>query len=246
VGYNGHVGSFVQSELLRAEGVLHGFSTRHGGVSAGAFSSLNLGRSVGDDPTSVQRNHEILAANAGFPASSLRTVSQVHGVRVVLAAEVVAGEEGDAVLAVDGDHVAGVKTADCVPVLLLQRRTGAVAAVHAGWRGTRAGIVARAVERLGDPSSVVAAIGPCIRRCCYQVSPDLAADFAAAFGPGVAEGRFLDLVEANRVQLAAAGVSPASVEVVEGCTSCHPELFFSHRRDAGRSGRHLSFIAPRG
>jgi copper oxidase (laccase) domain-containing protein len=263
---------FLASPLLAREGVAHGFSTREGGVSAGPFASLNLGGSVGDDPAAVAENVRRLAAAAGVPGFA--TVHQVHGDRVVAGTDDLPPScEADAVLSVPGGRAPAVKTADCVPVLLFDRRTGRAAAVHAGWRGTRLRIVARAVEALiggapggsgpGGPTKnrtseppaaasfaaraadVVAAIGPCIRRCCYEVSPELAAEFAAAFGAEVVDGRHLDLVLANRRVLREAGVRDTLLDVVGGCTSCHPELFFSHRRDRGRTGRHLSWIRPR-
>ena len=195
------------------------------------------------------------AAAAGV--AGFATVHQVHGDRLVEGAPGLPPRtEADAIVSAPGGLAPAVKTADCVPVLLCDRRTGRVAAVHAGWRGTRLRIVARAVEALaggppagrkdetGDLGPVLAAIGPCIGSCCYEVSAELAAEFAAAFGPGVVAGRKLDLVEANRRALVEAGVRPEAIDVVGGCTSCHPDRFFSHRRDAGRTGRHLSWISP--
>jgi YfiH family protein len=237
---------FLTSRLLAREGVRHGFSIRAGGVSAGPFASLNLGGSVGDDPAAVAENVRRLAARADV--AGFATVHQVHG------DELVEGRPGlppatpaDGVLSVPGGPAPAVKTADCVPVLLFDRASGRVAAVHAGWRGTRLRIAARAVAALTGGrggASIVAAIGPCIRRCCYEVSPELAAEFAASFGADVVEGRHLDLALANRRALVAAGVGEAAIEVVGGCTSCDPVRFFSHRRDAGRTGRHLSWISP--
>lgn len=235
---------FLTSRLLEREGVRHGFSTRAGGVSSGPWSSLNLGGSVGDDPAAVAENVRRLAARAGL--AGFAAVHQVHGDRVVEGRPgLPPSTEADAVLSVPGGPAPAVKTADCVPVLLLDRRSGRVAAVHAGWRGTRLRIVARAVEALGEPGAVVAAIGPCIGRCCYEVSAELAAEFAGVFGADVVEGRRLDLVLANRRALREAGVGEAAIEVVGGCTSCDPARFFSHRRDEGRTGRHLSWISSR-
>jgi YfiH family protein len=146
----------------------------------------------------------------------------------------------------------GIRTADCVPLLLADVRGTRVAAVHSGWRGTEARIAAVAVSALAAegtaPDRLRAAIGPCIGRCCYEVGEDLAERFRRAFGHWVIEegpGRpHLDLRQAVRLTLQAAGVPPEAIEDVPGCTSCEVAAFFSHRRDRGRTGRHLAFVAP--
>lgn len=250
---------FLTSRLLVAEGIRHGFSTRRGGVSTGPFASLNLGRSVGDDPAAVAENLRRLAVAAGV--AGFATVHQVHGDRLLAGGPELSPEaEADGVLSVPGGRAPAIKTADCVPVLLYHRPSGRVAAVHAGWRGTSLRIAAGAVRALtcqgasGQPdhdrngraggAEVVAAIGPCIGRCCYEVSVELAASFASAFGADVVEGRRLDLALANRRALVEAGVVESAIEVVGGCTSCDVDRHFSHRRDNGRTGRHLSWISP--
>lgn len=241
----------VTSDLLARAGVVHGFSTREGGVSAAPWASLNLGGSVGDDPAAVEENLLRLAGAAGIRRGAFRGAVQVHGDRVL---EVGQGPhdpatEADALLTGTPGLAVAVKTADCVPILLFDRHTGAAAAVHAGWRGTAAGIVRRAVLALAargsDPAHVLAAIGPAIGRCCYVVSPELAADFAARHPEGVVQGRHLDLPEANRRLLREAGVPDEQIDVLHRCTSCEGRLFFSHRRDAGRTGRHLSFVVAK-
>jgi YfiH family protein len=236
--------------------VPHGFTTRAGGVSLGPYASLNLGFSVGDEAGAVEDNFARLARAAGVPLGRWRRVSQVHGDAVVRA-EAGEGRALEAPCATadalwtDAPGVAvGVLTADCVPLLLVDPEGGRVAAVHSGWRGTAARIAARAVEALvaqgARPERLLAATGPCIQRCCYQVSGELVARFDADFGPGVAEpggggGGRLDLVEAVRRTLLGAGLKAAHVQALEACTACEPQRFFSHRRDGGRTGRHLSF-----
>ncbi len=238
----------------------HGFSVRTGGVSSGPFSSLNLSVSVGDDEQAVRENHDRLRRAAGI-GGRVATAHQVHGDRVVDAQlrEILAptsAQEGgaDAVLALE-DGAVGVRVADCVPILLHAER--AVAAVHSGWKGTRLRIAARAVRALqhasgADPRQVLAAIGPCIGRCCYEVSPELAASFRAQFGPEAADDPaktpkpHLDLRHCVELALREAGVPEERIEQVEGCTSCDIGAFFSHRRDKGRTGRHLAFIEARG
>lgn len=249
--------SFITSALLP---VPHGFTTRAGGVSEGPHASLNLGFSVGDVRERVEENHRRLAEAAGAALGALHTVKQVHGARVVEAAEV-RGEEGTGVprppeaeadalwTERPGDWVA-VGTADCVPVLLVDPDGRRVAAVHSGWRGTDAEISARAVEALvargARPERLLAAVGPCIQRCCYEVSDELAQRFTARFGPEVVHVREgsarLALAHAVRLTLQRAGLKDAHIDVLQDCTSCDESRFFSHRRDAGRTGRHLNFV----
>lgn len=241
--------------------VVHGFSTREGGVSEGPFASLNLGRSVGDDPEKVAENARRFAARLGLTAGQLVSANQVHGETII---EVSGAQPGPRVpLAIaDADALVtnirgvalGIRTADCVPVLIHAPDVGAIAAVHAGWRGAVAGLAGKAVARLAalygaDPRKMVVVIGPHIRSCCYEVGPDVAARFESRFGPGIArsskEGRqaHLDLEEANRRALAEAGILAENLEALPECTSCDPKRFFSHRRDQGRSGRHLAVVA---
>lgn len=271
---------FLRSPLLSRHGVVHGFSTRSGGVSAGPYASLDFGGSSSIDRDGVEANHRRFADAVGFDRAQLATAHQVHGDAVVVAS-IRDGEatirsagpsptstengtdvhppgalQADAVIATSG-AVAGIRTADCVPVLLFDTASGLAAAVHAGWRGTVAQIVVRTIETLrangaGAPSGFIAAIGPCIGRCCFEVSPDLAGRFESdpAFGPACVERRpgarpHVDLVEANARLLVAAGVPEPSIDRLARCTSCEPERFFSHRRDAGRTGRHLSVVAAR-
>jgi len=166
------------------------------------------------------------------------------------------GIEADAVIALEPGVAASVRVADCVPILLFAPDQGIGAAVHSGWRGTRLSIAGRGVRALqhaagADPRTILAAIGPCIGRCCYEVSADLADKFRAVFGPEAAddpaktEHPHLDLRFCVESALRAAGVPPERIEQVAGCTSCDRSAFFSHRRDQGRTGRHLAFVASR-
>ena len=238
----------LRSALLAA--FPHGFTTREGGVSLPPFDSLNLGRSLGDEPGRVEENWRLLAAATGLGFARVR---QVHGARVVHLAEPSSPtEEADAVLSTRPGLAACVSVADCVPVLLADPVTGSVAAVHAGWRGTIARAVEAAVRALAGlagspPGRLAAAIGPSIGPCCYEVSTDLANRFAREIGPVVrtgAGGPHLDLWEANRALLLEAGLAKERVDVLRRCTSCDKVSFFSHRRDGGLTGRHLAFIAP--
>lgn len=238
-------------QSARLAGFVHGFTTRQGGASEAPFDTLNLGGQVGDAPASVAENWARLEAATGL---GFARVSQVHGASAVrLDAACAPGEEADAVVCLEPGVAACVSVADCVPILLADPESGAVAAVHAGWRGTVAraaaeGIRALAREAGAQPERLLASVGPSIGPCCYEVSPDLAARFEAELGaPAVRAGRVprLDLWAANVAVLGAAGVPAERVEVLGRCTACERDLFFSHRRDAGRTGRQMAFIAPR-
>jgi YfiH family protein len=209
------------------------FTTRRGGVSTGPYASLNVGRWIDDDAEAVDRNRRILAATIGVPLDALLQGRQVHGNHVALRAV------GDGALnEADGQATATrglapmVITADCLPVALISER--AVAVVHAGWRGLAAGVVeagVKAVRELGGASDLQAAIGPGAGACCYQVGPEV----HQAFGHEPARGP-IDLKAIAAERLHAAGV--AEVHDVGLCTICsNPQLFFSHRRDNGVTGR---------
>ena len=178
---------------------------------------------------------------AEIPAS-LTTLKQIHSATCVFAA----GRngnlgQGDALLEDAPGAVVAVKTADCIPILLVDARHRAVAAVHAGWRGTVARIAQRAVASMAEhfgtePSDLATAIGPGIGRCCYEVGPEVAQHFGE---PGRAH---IDLVDANRKQLIGAGLAPARIYTADLCTMCSPDEFHSYRRDREQAGRMYSFV----
>jgi YfiH family protein len=230
----------------------HGFTTRGGGASPPPFDALNLGGAVGDDPSRVAENWRRVERETGLRFARVR---QVHGATAVRARGACEpGEEADAVLCAEAGIAACVSVADCVPILLADPESGAVAAVHAGWRGTLAAVAAEAVEALrrefgAEPSRLVGAVGPSIGACCYEVSAELAARFEGEIGvPIVREGGRpprLDLAASNGWILSRAGVPRERIHVLGACTSCDPVRFFSHRRDRGRTGRQIAFIAAR-
>ncbi len=240
----------LRSRLLG--GIPHGFTTRQGGASRGPFASFNLGGAVGDVPGHVEQNWARLRQATGL---SFARVRQVHGHRVLHASEPspVPSLEADAVISDRPGLAACVSVADCVPILLADPESGAVAAVHAGWRGTLAraaghAVLALAREHGARPANLLAAIGPSIGPCCYQVSQDLAARFRNEVGPAAGNPRGqqsrVDLWLANAQILRQAGLARERIEVLGRCTACDPERFFSHRRDIGRTGRMVGFVAP--
>lgn len=214
------------------------FSTRLGGVSEGPFASLNLGRATLDDPACVDENRRRLCAEVGAGADPERLTMnyQQHSAAVHRAVAGRRGARGDG-LWTDEPHLPLlVLAADCLPVAIARTdgaRTG-LAVLHVGWRGLLEGIVAAGTAVLGG-SSLAAAVGPAIGPCCYEVGEEVAEPFRAAFGPDVVRERKLDLWTCAERALRAAGCS--RVERVDLCTACNPQLFFSHRRDDGVTGR---------
>ena len=185
--------------------------------------------------------HGFGTRNANLDQAAMASVKQIHSDVSFVAHEPGCIGEGDAIVTRDPGVAVSIRTADCFPILLADPETRAVAAIHAGWRGTAAGVVRTSLDRMRsefgtEPGNILAAIGPGIGQCCYEVGPEVARQF------GMAEAGKLDLAVENRNQLIAAGVKPDRIERVGGCTFCHPAQFFSWRRDRDRAGRMVSFI----
>ncbi len=251
----------LRASCLRDARVVAGFSTRRGGVSGGPFAGLNLW-ARDDDPGAVAENTLRFCRACGLDRCPPALQRQVHGrtVRWVGAPDgpspsAVRGLEGDALVTRAPGVPVAVLVADCVPILLWDPEGPAVAAVHAGWRGTARGIVTAVLEemraRVGtEPSRVRAAIGPAICGDCYEVGPQVAGELldvldasdVVSSPPG--ERERVDLRRANRALLRRAGVPDDAIEEVGGCTCCGRDLF-SYRRDGPRSGRQMGVIQLR-
>lgn len=206
------------------------FSTRKGGVSHGPYESLNLGILTDDERDRVEHNRELLAESAGLDLERVAMGWQVHGTELQEWAQPPAGtdlERVDGHMTARDDLALLVLVADCLPVALAG--SGKVAMLHCGWRGLADGIVAKAAARFPEPP--VAAVGPGIGACCYEVGDEV----REHFDPRFASGRMLDLRGAAESLLRDAGV--AEVRHLDMCTSCREDLFFSHRRDNGVTGR---------
>jgi YfiH family protein len=233
--------AWLEARLPGARAV---FSTRAGGVSSAPFASLNLGAFSGDEIGSVAQNRQRLTRALGLAPSRVAVGRQTHGVK--LATHVGPPRSspfatlGRPIPAVDGhvtaepDLAALVLVADCLPVALVG--PGGVAMLHCGWRGLARGIVARGVAAVGATDAV---IGPGIGACCYEVGEEVLGVFAE-LGEGIAAGRLLDLTEVTRRLLRVAGVE--RIEATGLCTCCESERFFSHRRDAGRTGHQAGLV----
>jgi YfiH family protein len=250
----------LQSGLLARAGFSHAFFTRRGGVSEGPFAALNLSPEVGDLSEHVRENFGRAARTLGLPPERLYVAAQVHGREVISlhgteAASTVARTAADAIVSKAPGIGCGVRTADCVPILLADPETGLVAAVHAGWRGLVRHVIASATERMLELGSrkgaLLAAFGPHIGPDAFEVGDDVAREIAnASAARGVVEraasGKALvSLGRVVRAQLRAAGLEDAHIEQVPGCTYRDASQFFSYRRDGQRSGRMLAVIVPR-
>jgi hypothetical protein len=252
-------------------GLSAGMSTRRGGLSRGSWAELNCGLHVDDLPEHVLQNRKILARAAGFPFAAWTCAEQVHGseVAVVTEADKGAGKDSlqtaiqgkDALVTNEAGIFLTALFADCVPLYFFDPHERVVGLAHAGWRGTVREIAGRMIavmnSRFGcQPGNILAAIGPSIGGCCYEVDERVIREVGKLF-PGHAEagretppgvtrkenGRFLlDLKEINRQIMIKAGILPTHIEVSKWCTGCHPELFFSHRKQNGRTGRMVSWI----
>jgi hypothetical protein len=243
--------------------VIHAFCTRQGGVSGGSFASLNVSAREGDGTDHVRLNFERIAAAFGISVSQFLLVHQVHRDGVwVLDGRTPLPKHGpppelDAVVTDRPGVALCIKTADCVPVFLVDPIRRVIGAVHAGWRGTAMQIVEKAVkemvQRFGTRSADLSAIvGPAIGPCCYEVDTGVYQAMShhpkrdSFFHACREEGKWmLDLFLANRYQLLRAGLLPERIRTADHCTACHPELFFSHRAQGGSTGRQLNFIMMR-
>jgi YfiH family protein len=219
--------------LAAVPGLVHGFERRNGRAS------------FAETRDETRRRMGVTLADRG----RLLLLRQVHGARVVHAPWD-GTPEADAAVAGRAGLLLGIETADCLPVFLVDPRRRALAAAHAGWRGTAQGVAGRAVEALvGDgsrPEDLQAALGPCIGACCYEVGDDVREAFGpradGLFRPGPAGRHRFDLREAVARQLAGAGVPAEAIAHVDECTRCQPALYHSYRRDGRGAGRMINFV----
>lgn len=242
--------------------VIHGFATRKGGVSEGPCATLNCGGSE-EAAENVLSNRRSLCRTLGMDPSKLVGLRQVHGTQVVRVGSggtdsserSAALKEGDALITREVGLPLGILTADCLPIILVDPVSPAVGIVHAGWRGTLQGVLPQAIREMerafgSSLSDLWAGIGPGIGPCCYEVGEEVASLFQGRY-PGWSEwlcpkgeGHYrLDLARANLLQLAEMGIPEGQIELAGLCTCCHPSLFFSHRREQGKTGRMLNLVA---
>ncbi len=226
-----------------------GVSARLGGASAGPLASLNLGTRTGDDPARVADNLARLSRAVNLPLIRAARAHLQHRARTLVADRPGLAGEADALVTATPGLPLAVTVADCFPLLLAAGRE-AVGIAHCGWRGVLAGIaqsVTRELTRVaGAPASEVRAwIGPGIGPCCFCVSAEIASRFPSGVrraNTGPQEGCHVDLAALIRRELVAAGIPAAQISSAGLCTACNPALFYSHRRDRGRTGRMLAFV----
>jgi polyphenol oxidase len=240
------------------------FSFRRGGVSLPPYEELNVGLHVGDDADAVLKNRERCAIEVGCPVERWVVAEQVHGAKVAVITEAEAGcgarDVHSAIQGADAlvTDVSGlglvVMAADCVPVLFYDGVRQVIGAAHSGWKGTVQHIVRRVLETMqqafqSNPADVQVWIGPSIRQCCYEVNDVVADPIKAEFGRRVLVKRFhraerylLSLQACVRQDLLRSGVRPEHIVDTGVCTSCQADVLFSHRADAGRTGRQLAMV----
>lgn len=256
----------LRLRAFQAAGLVHAFSTREGGVSRPPYHALNLSLSVGDKPEAVRENRRRFFEALGVGLSSVVRVRQVHGDGVLVVDENVVKQEGfprvlldegfeyDATVTNRPGLALSIGTADCLPILLFDPRKGAIGAVHAGWRSTVKRIAEKTVKTMvktygTNPQDLLAAIGPGIGGCCYEVDDPVIKPLAKAlpsweaFVSSKENGRFhLDLSGVNSRILEEAGLPQEHIFPLNLCTSCRRDLFYSYRAEKPRTGRMLSLI----
>lgn len=255
----------IEPELISSlSGIAAGFTTRHEGVSRPPYNSLNLGLNTNDSPHNVHGNRSLLVRAFGAKSDQLLTVTQTHGTDILIVDSPNADVahflkiECDGIITNQRGIMIGIGVADCAPVLLVDPVKRIVAALHAGWKGTAYGIARKGVAAMignfgSKQSDIVAAIGPAIGPCCYEVDEPVRSAFAASEAEvwrqtsrETASGTWkLDVPSAVKLQLIDSGLLPGNVETSQYCVCCTQELFFSYRRDKGETGRHLGFIMLR-
>lgn len=246
--------------------VIAAVSTRDGGVSAPPFHSANMSFSAGDNPDCVRENRRRYLTTLGIAPETIISTNQVHATRIVTVGAADCGrgalspetaiDECDGLLTATPGVPLTMNFADCTPIFLYDPKKKIAALVHGGWRGTAGNIAGCAVREMekqfgADPKDILAAIGPAIGPCCFEVGEEVIAEFAKIFSPielaELAEkkenGRFLfHLPEANRRLLLRAGLAETNIEDCRLCTYCHDDKFFSYRKSGGKTGRHMGVI----
>ncbi len=244
--------SFIRSSLLAKHGVTGLFTLRNGGVSAKPYDSQNFTYGLGDQDSNTTTNLNRLVEKAGLSGWPHQAV-QVHQSDTLYCSDTgLAHKQHADILLTDQPNIAlAIRTADCLPLLLADKESGIAVAAHAGWRGTVAKVAVEAVSQMLHRGSkakhIVASLGPCIGPCCFAIGEETAQALAnccqgaAQFVTG-SDKKYADLWQINRLQLLQCGLKEEHIEVINECTCCNSERYFSYRRDALRAGRHLGVV----
>lgn len=240
---------YISKNLNNISFIKHFFSTKIGGVSEGVYNSLNLGIYTDDNKENISVNFNKILFSAGMQNNKVVYLKQVHGDRFYIVDDNnynnIIGLDGDALITKSKDIAIGVFTADCVPIILVDRYQKIIAVVHAGWKGTQLKIVSKVLNHIikemgAKPENIFAAIGPSIGQCCFEVKKDVAEMFNYKIQT---QGKFyVDLWKENIKQVIDIGIPETNIECENLCTMCGSELFFSYRRDNGDTGRQGTFI----
>lgn len=244
---------FIRSQLLASHGMIGVFSLRTGGVSLPPFDSQNFGAGLGDSDHNIAQNLQKLIKSAQLPSIPHQAV-QAHKIGLLWCNGTgkMHQQQADILITDQSDTALAVRVADCLPVLLAEPESGLVTAVHAGWRGTVAGIVKEAIQAMlehgAKPKNLLASLGPCIGPCCFVIGSDTADALAKSAADADAfithaSGIHADLAAINRLQLLEAGLDENHIELNRACTVCETERFFSFRRDGKCTGRQLAVVA---
>ncbi len=240
--------------------LIHGFTLRLGGYSFGSKQELNLGLHVHDDYEDVIKNRQILALSLGISANRIVALNQVHSIQGIILSEADAGKGAFDMSSSPGEYdymiTAAVNipllimTADCVPILIYDQKNKVIAAIHAGWNGTLRRIIEKVLTEMQinfgtKNEDVYAAIGPCIKQCCYEIGENVAKIARENFTSNELEQiiknrngkNFLNLQLANQLALIDKGLSIKQIDILDFCTSCNVEKFFSYRKENGKTGR---------
>jgi polyphenol oxidase len=256
---------YLQSDLLsNCDFLVSAFCTRRGGASQDDYKSLNVSFREGDEEFRVLSNWDRLATAFGIPLEQFLVVNQVHGDAIFTIKQHGSYFSSrdelnyDAIVTNRTNLAICIKTADCVPVFIVDKVKKVIAVVHAGWRGSALGISAKVIRVLqsqyqSHPADLLAAVGPSIGRCCYEVDAATADAFRGKnyseliLQQGKKKDKWmLDLAEANRRQLLEAGIPAGNIEVSGYCTTCNQDMFFSHRGSGGITGRQVNFMMIKG
>jgi len=256
---------FLFSGLSKYQNALHFITTRQGGYSIAPFHTFNLAFHVGDKEENVLRNRAKLAKSLNIPFQSFTISNQVHGTNITIVGQAERGsgatniataiKENDAMITNQKNICLLIFVADCLPVLLYDREKMVVSLIHAGWKGTIGLITQKTVSLMQSywdcrPQDIICAIGPSIGPCCYQVGPEIVDKVRKIFPKNdnlvqaiSKDGRgYLNLWEANKIQLLDCNIPEKNIEVAELCTCCHSDIFFSSRKDNGYTGRFAAGI----
>lgn len=246
-------GSQLRSKLFEQHNIIGLFTQRLGGISPPPFDSFNFGPDLGDLQQNIEENLRILRKTANLP-SLPHQVRQVHSNHHYIPSGTgrMHDIEADILINREAGTALAIRTADCLPILLADPKKNIIAAVHAGWRGTAVNVAAHAVKEMvalgAGVESIIASLGPCISSCCFTISKETAEQLAkscknASQHIQCSSRTTADIRSLNRSQLLQCGIDSRHIESFDSCTACHPQHYYSYRRDGVNSGRHLGVVA---